>query len=133
MVAMVLELKNLKVDFDTLVNLKNYTLVYHSKQDTLFIEPSKPREATSLDMNGELWLRVDVRTGEIVGLEIEDYEAVFLEKHPELKQAWLESKPRYHRRGIDRTLESFLLILLDFLKRVLQGSPRQIELGLVSA
>jgi len=133
MVAMVLELKNLKVNFDTWVNLKDYVPVYRSKEDTLFVEPSKPREATSLDINGELWLRVDVRTGEIVGLEIEDFESVFLEKHPEVKQAWRESKPRYHRRGVDRTLESFLLILLDFLKRMLQGSPRQVELGLVSA
>jgi len=61
------------------------------QEDSLFF--GKPRPAVSIDCDGEFWIRVDPSTGEIVGLEIEDFESVFLKKHPELQRTWQEAKP----------------------------------------
>ena len=66
---------NLHLDISTIKNITEYTLTYHEDEDTLFIRPSIPRPATSFDWNGELWIRVDPINGEIVGLEIDDFEA----------------------------------------------------------
>jgi len=88
-----------QIDFSTLTldRMKAFHLVYHDGEDVLFLQPDMPRPATSFDLEGEIWIRLDPETSEIVGLEIEDFEAIFLRKHPEVAQAWVEVKPLCHR------------------------------------
>ena len=91
-----------RIDFNTLDRIKAFHLVYHDAEDVLFLQPDTPRPATSFDVEGEVWIRFDPETGEIVGLEIEDFEAIFLRKHPEVAQAWAEVKPLCHRKAQNR-------------------------------
>ena len=78
------ESDNLQLDYNTMNNIKTFTPVYHDDEDTFFLRPEKPHPATSVDWNGEIWVRIDPTNGEVVGLEIEDFEMVFLKKHPEI-------------------------------------------------
>ena len=83
----VIELNSPQIDFTTINNLKNFVPVYHKDEDTFFLRPDKPRPATSFDWDGEIWIRIDPQNGEIVGLEIDDFESIFLKKYPELANA----------------------------------------------
>jgi len=120
-----------KIDLNALTpdKMKSFHLVYHDDEDVLFIRREKPHPAAAFDLEGELWVRFDPETGEIVGLEIEDFEAIFLKRHPELAQAWKETKPLCGRKSrnkdTDRTWESFLLIILDFFLEFLRRNPQQ--------
>lgn len=122
-----------KIDFSTLTldRIRTFQLVYHDDEDVLFLQPDTPRPATSFDLEGKVWVRVDPETGEVVGLEIEDYEAVFLKRYPEIAQAWAEAKPscRRKKRGKDRdtTWESFLLIMVNFFLTFFRENPHQAE------
>lgn len=125
-----------KIDFSTLVDrIKTFYPVYHDDEDVLFLRPDTPQPATSFDLEGELWIRVNPETGEIVGLEIEDFERIFLKKHPEIAQAWAEAKPvcqrKTKKKDTDMTWESFLLIILDFFLAFLRKNPQQAELNIM--
>ena len=124
-----------KIDVTTLDNIKHFVLTYHEQEDTLFMRPNEARPATSFDCNGEFWLRVAPETGEIVGVEVNDFEAVFLKKHPELAKAWKEVKPvsrRFYsvqkrRRSKDVASEPFSRIISDFLIRFFRDNPCQVS------
>jgi uncharacterized protein YuzE len=75
-------------DLATVDRLRSFAPKYDARRDALFLRPSPPPAATSIDCDGQLWLRVNVDTGEVVGLEIEDFVAVFLPRHPHLRAAW---------------------------------------------
>ena len=126
-----------KIDFNTLDRVKKFYPVYHDDEDVLFLRPDTPRPAMSFDFEGEIWIRFDPETGEIVGLEIDDFEAIFLKKHPELAQVWVEAKPLCRRKtktkkkGTDTTWDSFLLIILDFFLTFLRENPQQAEWDIV--
>ena len=127
-----------QIDFNTLTldRIKAFQLVYHDDEDVLFIRSDPPRPATSFDVEGEIWIRFDPEMGEVVGFEIEDFEAIFLKKYPELAEAWAEAKPLCHRKnkkkGTDMTWESFLLIIVNFFLAFLRENPQQAELDIVS-
>jgi len=127
----------LQIDYGTMNNIKSFTPVYHKDEDTFFLRPKKPCPATSVDWEGEFWLRVDPESGEIVGLEIEDFETVFLKKHPELASAWKEAKPLCHRKKPhsyeETTWEAFLRIILEFLQTFLKKNPQQASFGAILA
>lgn len=125
-----------RIDMSTLADrAKSFSLVYHDHEDVLFLRPSTPRPAASFDVEGEVWIRFDPETGEIVGLEIDDFEAIFLRKHHELAQAWAEVKPLCHRKtrtqGTDETWECFRLTMLNFFVEFLRQNPPQAELSIV--
>ncbi|GAI10756.1 unnamed protein product [marine sediment metagenome] len=128
---------SLQIDYGTMNNIKSFTPVYHKDEDTFFLGPEKPRPATSVDWDGEFWLRVDPESGEVVGLEIEDFETVFLKKHPELASAWKEAKPLCHRKMShsyeETTWEAFLRIILEFLQTFLKKNPQQASFGAILA
>jgi hypothetical protein len=127
-------IENPHIDLTTLKNVIDFELVYYDDDDTFFARPEVARPATSVDWNGEFWLRVDPETGEIVGVEINDFEAVFLKKYPGLAQAWHEVKPLCHRRKTakyeDESWESFLRIIYEFIVQFLREKPTQINLGI---
>jgi uncharacterized protein YuzE len=132
-------------DLTSFRNLSVFEVMYHGGSDTLFLRPSEPRPATSIDWNGELWIRVDPATGEVVGLEIGDFETIFLKKHPDVATAWEEAKPRMSCwlrypitlrkktcEGEKVTSESFLNILSNFLMRLFYTEPYQAAFPLVA-
>ena len=62
--------------------------------DSLLVLFTENRPATSQDVKGELWIRYDSCTGDIIGIEIDDFEQLFLsEFHPELARGWKALKP----------------------------------------
>ena len=74
-----------KINWDTLGHLQQTSdSEYNKETDILFIYSKKKTPAISIDCDGEYWLRVEPRTGEILGIEIEDFKRVFLKKHPEI-------------------------------------------------
>ena len=113
-------------DEKTIQNLKSTAIVYNSDDDTFFIRPKNPRPAVSYDLGGELWIRYNPTTKEIIGIEIENFESVFLKKHPEVAKVWEIAKPHcnYKRTKVvdDEICESFLRILLSFFKELFQDN-----------
>jgi hypothetical protein len=131
-----IELKNPLSNFflnqNTMKNLLSYVCVYHDKEDTLFIRPEPPPNATAFDWNGEMWIKLDPQTEVFLGIEIENFEKIFLKKHPELALAWKQFKPFCRRKAKfdQRMWESFIEILTSFLESLFTNKPQQIEIGL---
>ncbi len=133
----IIDLASLQIDYDTMNNVKSFTPVYHEDEDVFFLRPEKPCPATSVDWDGEFWVRVDPENGKVVGLEIEDFEAVFLKKYPELANAWKEVKPLCCRKKLhgyeETTWDAFLRIILEFLRTFLKENPQQASFGAMLA
>jgi hypothetical protein len=128
------EQPQLEIDFNSIKNAMNFITVYHDDEDTLFLRPQEPRPAVSYDWDGEVWLRLNPYNGEIVGFEIDDFESVFLQKYPEIANAWKEVKPLCHRKKKslpqETNWEAFLIIILEFLQTLLRDNPQQARLTL---
>lgn len=120
---------------DTIKNLKGVIPVYHSDEDILFIRSENPTPAVSYDVEGELWLRFDPSTKEVLGLEIENFESVFLKKHPEVAKVWKDAKPiciHKRTRATDEDIcESFIRILLSLFGDLFAKNPQQTSFGFV--
>ena len=56
--------------------------------DSLLVLFQENRPASSLDVDGELWVRYDPESGEVIGIEIDDFERFFLGKYPVLGHEW---------------------------------------------
>ena len=129
-----IESENFNIDFKSLENLSTFVPMYHKENDTFFIRPEQPLPAVSFDWNGELWIRVD-STGKIVGLEVENFESVFLKKHPEVAQVWTEAKRfclhRKVRTNEEDICESFIRIMLQFLSNMFQNNPQQVSFSTI--
>ena len=123
---------NLVLDRETMDRMRSFSCVYHSSEDTLFFRPDNPQPATSFDWNGDLWFRIDPETNELVGLEIENFESIFLKKYPELSPTWKEFKPfctHWPKSKLnDNMWESFVRIILDFLSGLFENNPQQLVL-----
>ena len=71
--------------------------------DSLLVLFAENRPATSQDVMGKLWIRYDSSTGDIIRIEIDDFEQLFLaEFHPELAHGWRVLKPD-GKRGTHRS------------------------------
>ncbi len=55
-------------------------IIYNKEADSLMILWAENRPAVSKDVDGEFWLRVDPKTNEIIGIEIEDFKS-FIKRH----------------------------------------------------
>ena len=118
-----------RFDEKTIENLKSTIAVYNSDEDTLFIRPEIHRPAVSYDLNGEMWIRFDPATKEIIGLEIEHFESVFLKKHPEAAKVWKTAKPHCTHKKTritdDEICASFLRTILSFFSELLRENLQQ--------
>lgn len=123
-----------QINLKTLDNIKTFEAVYDEDNDVFYARPAVPRPATSLDWEGEIWVRIDPETGEVVGLEIDDFESVFLKKHPELAQAWEEAKPLSRRKRSNKynneSWDAFLRIIYAFFRDFFKNNPSQGVLGI---
>jgi uncharacterized protein YuzE len=117
----------------TLPNVRDFVLEYDTKFDTLHLVSRSTRPAVSVDCAGELWVRVDVSNGDIVGVEIEDFEAVFLRKHPEVAPAWDSLRSKLPSRHRSAQASSFPLVIAEFLKRFLANCSRQQTMEMMPA
>jgi len=132
--------ENPNIDFSTLKNTKDFTVVYHRDTDILVIRPIKSRPVTLVDWNGELWVRVDPITGEVLGLEVEDFASVFLKKHPDIKSAWCEVMSERHffrtlgmrntKKQEEVSSESLLRIVFSFFTSFFSNNPCQVSLSI---
>lgn len=125
-----------EIKFDTMENLQFYKPVYRKDIDVFYLrsEPSHP--ATSYDIGGLLWLRIDINTGDIVGIQIDDFEAVFLKKYPNLANAWKEAKPliiQKEDKREDSSERSFLLIIINLLRSLFNDCSQQLKAEIVPA
>ncbi len=89
--SQITESHELNINYNTINNLEHLLPSYDKQFDTFFILPVKPTPAVSVDWDGEIWIRVN-SSGEIVGIEVENFERVFLVKHPEVATIWKEFK-----------------------------------------
>ncbi len=121
-------------DITKLGESKDCNLVYHKDEDTLFIRPGNARPGTSIDWNG-IWIRIDPENNEIIGVEIEDFEEIFLRKYPEIAKTWKDVRPMFIRKKQTKCeqQESFVLIILRFLLNLFKNKPLQERLGLAPA
>ena len=119
----------------SLANLLSSIPSYRSDEDIFFVSPESPGPAVSYDIAGELWIRFNPKTKEIVGLEIENFESVFLKKHPELSKLWREAKPfcmnKKTRSKKESVCDSFILILVEFFSGLMKNNPQQSAFGFV--
>lgn len=124
----ILESEDFNIDFNTIGNLVHLLPSYDKKYDKFFILPIEPIPAISVDWDGEFWVRVTSK-GEIVGIEVENFEKVFLVKYPEVAVVWKEFKPicLKNEKAIQtpEACESFIRILLNFLSNLFKTHPQQ--------
>lgn len=74
-----------QIDWKTRDNLLKFKVDYNKKRDIFIAYSEEERDAISIECDSQFWVRIDPNTGEILGIEIEDFERVFLKKHPEIK------------------------------------------------
>jgi len=65
-------------------SIKALEFSYHGEDDTAFVHVHQPRPAVSLDVGGDMWLRVDPDTDEVVGLEVHAFAKGFLIRHSKI-------------------------------------------------
>jgi len=123
-----------QISVETMKHLVESVPVYHSDEDAFFIRPDEPRPAVSYDWEGEVWVRFDPITQDIVGIEIENFESVFLKKHPELAVAWKEVRPycmqKKTRSANEDACELFIRILLELFSELFRTRPQQTSFGI---
>lgn len=122
--------ERLTIPLDSLKNIRDFIPLYDSKRDTFFLRPQKAKPATSFDWDGEFWIRLDPVTTEIVGLEIENFESVFLKRHPEVAKVWKQAKTACTKKPIKQcdedVCESFIMIIIEFLSNIFRERPQQL-------
>ncbi len=115
------ELKNNIVHLETMKNVLSFSPLYLEDIDTLVFQPENPIPAISVDCDGDLLLRIDPKTREIVGIEIEDFEGYFITKYPSVAPAWKEMKNTIKKRKCNNeNLAAFLTIVKELLDELIK-------------
>lgn len=125
-----------EINLNSLENLGLSTIIYRKNIDTFYLHLKTDCPATSYDLEGILWLRVDIQTGDIIGIQIDDFESVFLNKYPEVAKAWDEAKMFNNKKlspGEHNPKSSFLLTIINLLKSLLTNYTPQSRAEIVPA
>jgi hypothetical protein len=77
-----------------LPDLSRFRIGYDRKRDTLLVSVRNPGPAVSVDIGDGVWMRVIPTARQDVGFEIEDFERIFLRKHPDQVAAWRGARKR---------------------------------------
>ncbi|MGI8551628.1 MAG: DUF2283 domain-containing protein [Dehalococcoidia bacterium] len=104
-------------------------LSYDTEGDILSVYFGSPRPATSLDLGGELWVRMDPLTGEVCGIEIEDFAAVYLKKHPDSHVIWSEMGSQKQRQLPVEDRRPFVEGILTLCRSLLLQQSRLSQVG----
>jgi hypothetical protein len=86
-------------------NIRHFKVEYNKRLDILTLQSDEQVPAVSYDCNGLFWLRVVPDTGEIIGVEIEDFERVFLKKFQEFHKSQ-RNRPESYVAPISREVEA---------------------------
>ena len=62
--------------------------------DYLVVRVGPERPAGHTYVGEDIWPRYDAVTGEILGMDIHDFELLLLPNHPELREGWLALRER---------------------------------------
>ncbi len=92
---------------------------YDKKWDVLYVRQEPKQPAVSLPGANGVWFRYDPDTLKVVGIEIEDFEKVFLQIHPDLRPVWRQAKNHVTRpraASIDELAEQ----VANLVKKVLE-------------
>ena len=73
--------------------------------------------ATTIDADADLLIRYDDETGDVAGIEVEDFEHYFLKKYPELADGWKALKPE-GKKGFHNTPWLTNNAALDYARRL---------------
>ena len=74
------------------------TTRYDQNLDTFFVHVGpQARPGVSLYLNDEIYIRYDPQTGEVIGLQVENWERVFLKHHPQAASQWQATTSRRPR------------------------------------
>jgi uncharacterized protein YuzE len=115
---------------DQLPDPATWSWRYDKEDDVLFVSVGAPRAAISVDIDGEFWIRIDPVSGEVHGFEFEDFENVFLKRHPDVAVAWRElNKPK---EVAPPAKASWITILLEFIAKAFGGKSNGGHAGLLS-
>lgn len=115
------ELNNNTVKLESFNKMSSFIPLYLEDVDTLIFQPKVPIPAISVDCEGDLLLRVDPHTKEIVGVEIEDFENYFIVKYPALAPLWKGMKGSIKRNKCqNEELTTFLTIIQDMLNELVK-------------
>lgn len=91
---------------------------YDKTTDILSVYRVERKPAVSFDVNGEIWLRFIPASGEVVGLEIEDFKRFFLKHHPQLLMSGRTlSLPRRQAKAGTGDAQTFLKQIAELLQR----------------
>lgn len=74
--------------FGALPPIDGWVVRHNEADDRLNIHLGTPRPGVSVDFEDNVWLRIDPGTGEVVGIEIEDFTCAFLVRYPRLRASW---------------------------------------------
>lgn len=88
---------------------------YDAETDTLFFRISD-RPAVARHLDEEMWLLVDAENEHTLGIFVEDFERVFLKRHPELALAWKNAHPPVLQRMSRSMKDGFVRVFLNWLK-----------------
>ena len=100
---------------------RRFVLDYDKDTDIMYVRHAQPRPGTNIDISEEVWLRIEPETGEILGFEIDDFELVFLKRHPELAALWKDVRPKATAERVAFVISVFL----EFLKSLAGPHPQQ--------
>lgn len=120
-----------EIRWPTLQAFESFRKSYDKRRDTLFVYKEPKAQDASFSIGMGAWLRL-ADDGEVVGLEIEDFEMVFLRHHPELEMGWKELKPTIIKRvkreaDSPAMLAAFIMALTEQLKRSFMAHPPQLR------
>ena len=82
----------------------------------LFARAADEPATTTVHSEDEVWIIREVETGRPVGIMIEDFEDVFLKRHPDIALPWMESRQPW-RKWSRRFREGFNRVLVGWANR----------------
>lgn len=115
-------------------NVKSFTPLYLQDIDTLILKLEEPVPAISVDYNGDLYLRINPDTKEVVGIEIEDFEEYFIAKYPAFAPIWKDAKSMIKKNRLENeSLTAFLTILQELLSELVVNKQGSLNLNPTTA
>jgi hypothetical protein len=109
--------------------LGSFSMSYDKQRDILFAYLVPKQPAVSFDVGGHFASRFNPETGDVVGIEFEDFPKVFLFKCPELRPEWDNIKSTITKRSRKYNhADEYLQFLLEWAKRTLKAHPSQLAL-----
>jgi hypothetical protein len=114
-------------------NMQSFTPLYLQDVDTLILQLEEPVPAISVDCNGDLYLRINPETMEIVGIEIEDFEDYFIVKYPAFAPIWKDVKGMIKKHRLEHeNLTAFLTIIQELLSELVANKQGSLKLNLAT-